>query len=212
MKIINAGIPGNNSEDILERLNEIIAFKPDVVLLMVGTNDVLNSAKAVSYDKYESNVATIVEHLSACGAIPVLMTILPCLDSYVIERHPPTFFEEERPSRKIQNANHILKRLAISRHLSLIDLYHQFGEVNEQKTCLLRNEANSEDRDGVHPTPDGYRIIAQMARRFLSENQLEFNTLLCLGDSITYGVKVEGAGTDHGTCYPGWLRKSFDCS
>jgi len=45
-QVINSGIKGNTTTDILGRLKkDVLDKKPDLVILMVGTNDMLNSKK-----------------------------------------------------------------------------------------------------------------------------------------------------------------------
>jgi lysophospholipase L1-like esterase len=57
VKMINAGILGNSTSDLLARINtDVLSMHPDVVILMVGTNDMLNSKKFISYDDYEHNL------------------------------------------------------------------------------------------------------------------------------------------------------------
>lgn len=59
-KIINAGINGNTSADVLARLDEIIAKKPDLVLLGVGGNDVL---RRVPSHQTQDNLTAIIKKL-----------------------------------------------------------------------------------------------------------------------------------------------------
>ena len=42
--VINAGVGGNTTRNLLKRVKkDVLAKKPDVVVMMVGTNDALNS-------------------------------------------------------------------------------------------------------------------------------------------------------------------------
>ena len=42
VEVINAGVGGNSSANLLKRVHEdVIAKQPDLVILMVGTNDAL---------------------------------------------------------------------------------------------------------------------------------------------------------------------------
>lgn len=67
--IINAGISGNKSADLLERWDrDVMAYKPNVVFCMIGINDVWRhfdyldpSDQFVSVEKYEKNLVAICE-------------------------------------------------------------------------------------------------------------------------------------------------------
>ena len=62
--IVNKGIAGDTSADLLGRIeSDVIAENPDLVILMVGTNDMLNSSKMLSYEEYASNLTEIVRRL-----------------------------------------------------------------------------------------------------------------------------------------------------
>ena len=51
--IINSGIGGNNTVDLLKRIDkDCLAYKPDLTILMIGTND-MNSQKHVLLPEYE---------------------------------------------------------------------------------------------------------------------------------------------------------------
>ena len=75
----------------------------------------------------------------------------------------------------------------------------------DRKASLLCNPANSGKKDGVHPTPEGYAVLAEIIDQAIRKNNLPTGKFLCLGDSIPYGVGVNGAGSNVGFCYPGQL-------
>jgi len=59
--IRNAGINGNNTADLLGRLNDDVLLKhPDLVVLMVGTNDMLSPEKGIILELYEENYQKII--------------------------------------------------------------------------------------------------------------------------------------------------------
>lgn len=201
--VINAGIPGNATADVLARLDRITAERPDLVCLMLGTNDMLNSSKGVTPTAYRDNLLKIIERLrNAAGAV-LLITIPPCIDAYLIERHGKEFFREHSPTDKIAQANALLREIAPIHMLPLIELN---AVLSTDKDRYLRQLSNCGEADGVHLTPDGYAVMAALVFDCIQSHGLPFAKTVCLGDSITYGVFVEGAGTDTGECYPGRLR------
>ncbi len=209
IEIINAGVPGNNSADIIARLPEVIAWHPDVVVLMVGTNDVLNSFNCVPFPAYEKNLREIITRLREADSRVILMTIPSCLDAYLIQRHGQEFFDTLSPNRKVAKANNIIRHIAAVEKLPLVDLnriIRNLADIDESKNCILRNVANCGEPDGVHLTPAGYVLTGKAVCGKIRELGWGRGKIVCLGDSITNGVHVRGAGTVSGECYPAQLR------
>ncbi|ASR36219.1 hypothetical protein BAY61_15750 [Prauserella marina] len=65
-QFINAGINGNTSSDLLDRLDQIIETKPDAVMLLIGTNNVLGAADNTepALDTYRKDLGTIAHRLA----------------------------------------------------------------------------------------------------------------------------------------------------
>ena len=209
--VINAGVGGHNSRNLLKRLDkDVLARRPRLVVLMVGTNDVLNSRNSVPLDEYRKNLEKLIGRITSGGAKLVLMTIPSCHEPYLLERHPADFYEPDGPSGRIQKANLIIRQTAKKHKIPLVDIHEILstkGNIGEKPEGLLRNKANSSSADGVHPTPDGYRIIAAAVYRAIREHRLPVGRIVCLGDSITFGAHVKGAGTSEGETYPAVLRR-----
>lgn len=210
-EVINAGKGGNNTRHLLKRVDtELAESKPDLVVLMVGTNDALNSKAMVPVDEYRENLLELITKFRAANAQTVLMTIVPCYAPYVIERHGEEAFAEQSPDQHVATINAVIREVAATEKLALVDLNHIFtaiGEPADGETSLLRNQANSSSRDGVHPTRDGYRVIATAAFLAIESLQKKPQRVLCFGDSITFGAGMQGAGTATGDTYPGMLAR-----
>jgi len=218
---INAGRGGNCTRDLLKRFKgAVLAEKPDLLILMAGTNDILNHARSVPLNEYRENVATMVGQAREAGCRVLLMTILPCHERYLLMRHPPEFYGkyaaaqgiagEVGPNDLVARANDLLRGLAKEKSIPLVDTHRIFqaiGNVGESAESLIRNEANTASRDGVHPTAQGYQVIATAAYQAILDHALPHDRVVCLGDSITYGAHVVGAGTAQGHTYPGQLLR-----
>lgn len=71
----NAGISGNNTTQMLARLQaDVIAYAPQLVTLLAGTNDL---TQQVTFATYKSNMTTMIETMRAAGITVVLATIPP---------------------------------------------------------------------------------------------------------------------------------------
>lgn len=211
LSIRNAGVPGQTIREIRARLDgDVLTHHPDVVVLSAGTNDALNSQKLTALAEFAAVYA------ETCAAIQrqsrlVVCTILPCYAPYLAERHDPAAYGDVPPAERVAGVNATIRQIATAHGLPLADLhtvFHATGDIGESATSLLRNAANSGARDGVHPTAAGYRLIAALINQtLLSAGCTDAQRIICLGDSITYGAAVDGAGTCTGETYPAVLHR-----
>lgn len=201
--IINAGVGGNNTVDLLARIDkDCLAHKPELTILMIGTND-MNSRKHVPLANYEQNLRTICAKLVAAQSQVMLMTILPAYEPYLMTRHDPAFYAPEGHAVRKQKVNDTIRKIAADNQFPLLDMHHIFekvGYIGLEASSLIKNEANSNKTDGIHPTPDGYRVMSIAVYTFLTQNQLLKNRIVCFGDSITIG---DGNGKN----YPSYLQQ-----
>lgn len=72
-QVINAGVNGDTSADVLARLDDVIAKNPDLVLLGVGGNDVL---KRIAPKTTQDNLLKIISKLQNNG-IDVIIIAQP---------------------------------------------------------------------------------------------------------------------------------------
>lgn len=71
-KILNKGVPGETTDNAMNRLEEIVRLQPRVVLLCLGGNDGLLQ---LSMEKTFANLSTIIDRLQADGSFVVLIGI-----------------------------------------------------------------------------------------------------------------------------------------
>jgi lysophospholipase L1-like esterase len=190
-KVINAGVSGNTSGQLLARLDrDVLSRNPDVVVVMVGTNDRLNSHSFTEPEIYGSNVDALVVRILANRARVVLVTPPTCVGRFLLTRHDPKHFVRQSPSERMEEVRRILVGIARKRGVGLVD-FHRYLTGNklgdERATSLLRNPANSDAKDGVHLTPEGSRRLAELVATELKRMGLNRGTIVCLGDSITLG-------------------------
>lgn len=91
-QVFNAGINSDLAETLLRRLDDVIAVKPDLVTVLIGTNDVnatLSRASLLSYrrhgktagtpdaDQYRRNLTAIVRRLKTETTARVVLLSLP---------------------------------------------------------------------------------------------------------------------------------------
>ena len=203
--LVNAGIAGNNTNNLLKRIDtDCLAHKPTLTILMVGTND-MNNGKHVPLEKFRNNLNLLSDKITGSGSQLLLMTILPFYEPYLLQRHPAAFFQPEGAEGRRKQVNEVIKKIAADRKAGLLDIgsiFEKVGKIGLEKDCLLRNKENSGKEDGVHPTRDGYRFLALAVSQYIQYNQLDTRRIVCFGDSIT-----KGDGSIDKESYPAYLKK-----
>lgn len=205
LQVINSGIGGNNTKDLLDRIDkDCLAYKPDLTVLMIGTND-MNSKKYVPIEQFEKNLQTIIDIILKSQSQVLLMNILPNYEPYLLTRHPEKFYGELGPSGRLAQVNAVIKKVALEKKVYFLDIHHIFnkaGNIGLDSSSLIQNEANSNKTDGLHPTPEGYRIIGIAVYDFILNKKLPHNKIVSFGDSITLG-----GGKINNESYPAYLTK-----
>lgn len=203
--VINSGVGGNNTIDLLSRIDpDCLAHHPQLTILMAGTND-MNSKKYVPVNDYKKNLQQIIDRIKKIKSKILLMNLLPVYEPYLLTRHDPAFYQPEGHSGRLAQMNKLIEQTAVEDKISFLNLHHIFstvGNIGLDKTSLIKNEANSNITDGLHPTPDGYRVIAVAIYDSIKHFHLPTKQIVCFGDSITFGD-----GKDGGENYPSYLKK-----
>lgn len=211
--VINAGINGHNVVELIQRLDkDCLSNNPQMVVLMVGTNDMLNEAKLLTTHQYQQYYEELIKAIQEKARL-VIMTIPPVNDEYIINRQPPETYKSESPTDKVKAANNAIKQLAERYNCHLIDLYsilENQGGSTRAVDSLFQNEANFGIADGVHPTANGYKVIGNAVYDVLKNIDPQPERIVCFGDSITYGYKTNGEGTINGEPYPAILNMLYN--
>ncbi len=147
IRVVNEGLPAELAAEALPRLRAALAAqRPEVVLLMEGTNDL--GHPTATEDAALQAMAMMLGEAQAAGAAPVLATISPIRGSR----------GRAEVAAKVQPYNRRLRELAAARSVPLVDVH----------AALLRGDCPGADssvlscigRDGLHPTARGYELIA----------------------------------------------------
>jgi acyl-CoA thioesterase-1 len=130
---VNAGVSGDTTAGGLRRLDWLLKQKPDVVVVGLGGNDGL---RGVELRDSENNLRQIITKARASGAQVLLLGMLI----------PPNYGPDYT-----KQFGEIYPKLAKELGVPLVPF-------------LLENvggEAKYNQRDGIHPTPEGHRIVAK---------------------------------------------------
>lgn len=209
--VLNKGIGGQNTRQGLVRFEtDVLQEKPRFLILYFGMNDAVNSGNSVPLDEYKGNLEKMTGLATDAGIIPVLVTINPAIEPYLLSRHKKEFFENETPNEKINTYSAAVREVSRVQKTALVDLNticRERGEPKEDSSSIIRNKANVKIADGVHLTAEGYRLLAEEVYKKLKDQIQKGDTIVCFGDSLTFGSGMAGAGTASGETYPAFLKE-----
>lgn len=160
----NRGIGGNQSHDVLVRLQEdCLDLTPDVVVFLIGINDTWHHVGDADFgtayraQRFEETVRQIVAKITESGITRILL-LEPFLLPYPADRK--TWRIDLDP--KI----HIIRQLAAEYHCQLVPLDGLFAEA-----AVAQGPQALTGEDGVHPTMTGHQLIthALLARLTYAE-------------------------------------------
>ena len=135
-RVINRGIAGQRSDEILPRLEEDLeTFKPDVTVLLAGVNDVYQGYSA---DTVKSNLKKMYTLASKNGRKLVVCTILPYNTA------------DEIRQKRILEINEWIRAQAKTHGFIFCDTFQALSSPDQP--FHLTNSP-----DGVHPSIDDYK-------------------------------------------------------
>ncbi len=212
IEVINKGIGGQTAANGWRRLErDVISLHPDHLVLFFGINDACN--RNVPLADYEKNLSEMIGRAKAAGiASIVLVTPHPVIAEFVAERHP------DHPALADLNGHlatyaEAVRKVADANQVAVADFEAAViarGGATKEASSLIRNEANTRSRDGIHLTPEGYEVLSGLVATQLKGKVKPGETVVCLGDSLTQGAHVKGAGTSEGETYPARLKKRLN--
>ena len=138
-RVVNLGVSGDSTQDGLERLPQVLAEKPRIVVLEFGANDGLRGQPAAIA---EGNLAQMAEALEKAGARVVLAGITL----------PPNYGPEY-----IHKFDAMYPGLAKRYKMPLIPFLLAGAAGNR----------NLMQPDGLHPNTEGTRVVVENAWRAL---------------------------------------------
>jgi acyl-CoA thioesterase-1 len=131
-RVINAGVSGDTTAGGLRRLDWVLKSGPDVVILELGANDGL---RGLNLDETKANLERIIQRCQQASATVILAGM----------KLPPNYGTEYTKSFEA-----IYPSLAKQYRLTLIPFF-----LDGVAGLASLNQA-----DGIHPTSEGYRVIA----------------------------------------------------
>lgn len=155
-EIINRGIAGDTTEGVLKRLDQIIKIKPKIVILNVGTNDLVRLKDHECLDCIVRRILKIKYLLeeNILGVKVYVVSLLP-----VLHNSDKTIKEYLR-NRSNEDIDQINEELSL--FTNLID-------VNSYLKDLDGNLKYEYTTDGIHLTKEGYKIYSKIIQKHIQE-------------------------------------------
>ncbi len=209
--VIHAGYPGDSSSAMLRRMErDVLRHKPDTVIVECGANDAVNPAALNSVEVYSDNLRKIAARVADAGAELLFVTSPPVYAPEMIVRYKFNQPTDTDLNAILDRYVQAMRDVAVSLNKPLLDvskILHTVGNVGPGKDSLIRNEANSNVKDGAHLTEEGYRLLAVLVYQALLHHHIAGGCIVCFGDSITHGYPLAGMGTLEGNNYPAVLNR-----
>ncbi len=151
--IMNTGISGDRAESLLARWeNDTISLKPDVISILIGVNDTWHrdaSGDWMTEEYFESCYRQILTQLKEKTSAKIIMLEQFLLFSPTGSVHPAEFRADL--DRKIQVTRSLAREFA--------DIFVPLDGLFA--AASIGNSPSKWAGDGVHPSADGARFIAE---------------------------------------------------
>ncbi|MDP4215863.1 MAG: SGNH/GDSL hydrolase family protein [Bacteroidota bacterium] len=153
--LVGAGVSGNKVYDLYLRLDDdVLAKRPDVVVIWIGVNDVWHKATSgtgTDPDKFERFYTAIINKL-----LDKHIRVILCTPAVIGER---TDFTNQQDG-DLNSYSQIIRNLAQKFHCGLVDLREIFHNYD------LKNNPGNLDRgvltrDRVHLNEKGDQLVAE---------------------------------------------------
>lgn len=153
---VGRGISGQTTPQMLIRFRpDVINLRPQVVVILAGTNDIAGNTGAISDEEIQGNLASMAELAKANGIRVVMSSILP-VSAYHQAPNSPAPQTVLRPMARIRAINDWMKAYAAKNGHVYLDYFAAMVD----DTGHLRTELSEDD---LHPNAKGYAVMGPLA-------------------------------------------------
>jgi lysophospholipase L1-like esterase len=152
---VNRGISGQTTPQMLVRFQQdVVHLKPAAVVILAGTNDIAGNTGPTTNQMIEDNFASMAAVAKRNGIKVVLASTTPAFN------YP--WKPGVEPVERIRALNKWLKEFCSQEDCIYLDYY---SSMADERGAMRPGLAI----DGVHPTAQGYAIMAPLAERAIQE-------------------------------------------
>lgn len=159
IELINKGVSGDEVSDLLARVDEdVIALKPDAVVMMIGINNTIHefkNDKKLDLKQFEQDLKELLKKLKKEGIVVIFLE--PFLLAAPDKLRMRKLFNEELA---------VINKIA----LKYADEFVAYDEMFNGLSITIPYTEYS--LDGVHPTHRGSRLIADQAIKAIRKHLL----------------------------------------
>lgn len=157
--VINSGISGNITENLLERMDDVYKYNPSKVFLLIGIND-LN--RGYSSDEILSNMQKIINNIKTHRKYTKIYieSIYP-INRNVFEDKDYSF-NEDITNDTIKEINDKIKNMCKENNVEYVDVFNN----------LLDEEGNLKDiytKEGLHLSDLGYFKVTSSLNKYIND-------------------------------------------
>jgi lysophospholipase L1-like esterase len=161
----NSGISGSTSESLMWICDEaVIKYKPSLMILLVGTNDLGNTNMRSPRD-IALNVSNIIDLVK--GNIPnikiILISTLPCNEKL----HGAAVGKFMRTNENIKLVNVEYKEML--KNFENVTFINAFDQFIDKKTDNIKDDYSE---DGLHLTESGYDLLTEIVKPIIDSLNL----------------------------------------
>jgi len=152
---VNRGIGGQTTPQMLLRFQQdVVDLNPKVVVINGGTNDIAGNTGPSTLKMVEDNLKSMTEIAQANGFHVVLASVTPAYD------YP--WRKGLEPAEKVVELNNWMKGFCLKVGCVYADY---FTPMADEKHGMKEGLSV----DGIHPTPEGYRIMSPIAEKAIED-------------------------------------------
>ena len=155
--MINFGLPGEQSDLALARIDDVINLNPNFVTIMYGTNDAWidfgsDEPRVSPYD-YGQNIRKIIKKLQNAEIQPILMSPPPLGHFFEYDFEP---YLSKGPNFLLSEYAEVCKNIAVDENIPFVDNYSIWLKNIEKGQNIEKLLV-----DGCHPNSKGQAMIAE---------------------------------------------------
>jgi lysophospholipase L1-like esterase len=141
-ELINRGVPGNTAHDGLYRIQrDVIDNDPDLTFIQFALNDAYSGYSA---EEFKANILKMVERIKYNTSSEILLLTSVTLNNLSDKKHVDNFYSK-------------LQDIGLAKDIPVVEVHRYW----EEKIANGVNFFGLVQGDLVHPTVEGYRLMAE---------------------------------------------------
>ncbi|WP_055665586.1 GDSL-type esterase/lipase family protein [Desnuesiella massiliensis] len=147
--VVNKGINGDTTAGMLSRFNkDVLNLKPDLCIVMAGTNDFLLGRTVHSV---VDNISIMIEDCVHNNISPVIL-VQPLIVEDLAKTYWSPYINYISTNDSLASYRKLILELCIEKSITSIDIQSLF-------VTLTKDNSKDYFIDGVHPTELGHKVI-----------------------------------------------------